>query len=303
MNHRQKYQIFISSRQPYLFQQIAWLDLAYGAENWEVVFLEKKGQVIDALPYGVEKKMGFSLIRPALLTPYLANIDRENGAQLLELFHQLPDSSECVIAVPPIPELATHFSQAPTLLWKKRPTYLLDLRPSATPIYDRFTKERKRHIKKATAHLTIKEHHFDVPLFVQWHQQSFERKNTKYPYTTDFIEQVIHTAQLHQSVVCKQALHEGKVVAQIACFYDSHTMYYLLGAYDPAYTTYNGMSLLMYQCILHAQTIGLQTFDFEGSSDPGIASFFAKFGAEETSYYILSKPPSTLWKLKKALLK
>ena len=301
MHTQLKYRHFLDKKGSYLFQQDWWLDTVYGAKNWDVILAESEGEITDALPYGYERKMGFRLIRPALLTPYLANIDQTDAGSLLALMRQLPPSSECIIAVPPIASLEKPFANTPDLNWQKKTTYLLPLNSSTDHIFQSFTHERKRHIKKAAKHLEIVDNVWDLNHFITWHQRSFANKKTNYPYMPAFIDQIVKTAQERHAVVCKQAFLEGKMIAQIACFYDTRAMYYLLGAYDDAYTYYNAMSLLMYACIQDAHSLQLEIFDFEGSSDPGIAAFFAKFGAIQSHYYILSKRPSLLWKFKKMI--
>lgn len=286
-----------------LFQQPWWLDAVAGKGNWKYTEREANGETADALPYILEYKFGFRLLRPPLLTPYLPNFQFKDHSALNETISQLPGSDMWIIPLPPLSyEAAAIAGHSLHCKREERPTYLLDLQKSTDDIWNGISKQKKRHIHKSEKHLDFIDHEFDILHFVRFHSLSFRKKEKSYPYTPGFLKGVISAARENNAVFTSQALREHQVIAQIACFYDQHTMYYLLGSFDPQYQNYNAMSGLMYRSIRKAKDLGLSVFDFEGSSDPGIALFFSQFGAELSYYPVLSRVNNPLWKLKMKVL-
>lgn len=275
-----------------LFHQDWWLDTVCGKDNWSFVVSENEEAV---LPYCFEKKWGFMLIRPPKLTPYLPIIGKkDNPNTLCELIQKLPRCAEFMMIAPPGNEIKLNNRLiSGTIL--HRPTYILSL--AQKNLLDGYSSQRKRHIKKAEKYLQFVENQFDVEHFIFHHKQSFERKSDIYPYNKELVDKIVSAAQAQQAAYTIQAYLNEQLIAQIACFYDRHTMYYLLGTFDIRYKQYNPMSALMHRCITFARSIGLKQFDFEGSSDPGIASFFGQFGGKELYTNIYTALYNPLWKV------
>lgn len=279
-----------------LFHQSWWLDAVCGSDNWDVYFLKNDA---GALPFFKEKKMGFNLIRPPKLSAYLPPILAEGGTNFLEeISKNLKPYAEFSFTSPVHQLIKQPF--APFYI-QNRKTYILPLNKSKDDIFKQYSSQRKRHIRKAEASLQFIENQFDVSTFIQHHQYAFSQKNTSYPYTHSLIERIVVAAQQNKAVHCIQAIYQEQIIAQIACFFDRHTMYYLLGSFDPMYKKHNAMSALMHQCIMYAHSQGLSRFDFEGSSVPGIAAFFAQFGSQESYYQICTHQPNFLWRMIKKL--
>lgn len=286
-----------------LFQQPWWLNAVAGKTHWTYTEQKANGKTVDALPYVQESRFGFQLLRPPLLTPYLPNFKLQDSTSLGDLIAQLPRSAMWIIPLPPLShEASVATAGSLPCKWEERSTYLLDLKKSTDDIWNEISKQKKRHIHKSEKHLDFIDNQFDVAHFVRYHRLAFRKKEKKYPYTHEFLERVIAAAVRNNAVFTAQALRDQQVIAQIACFFDHHTMYYLLGSFDPQYQNYNAMSGLMYRSIRKAKGLGLSVFDFEGSSDPGIALFFSQFGAELFHYPVLSRVHNPLWKLKMKVL-
>lgn len=300
MNNKQTYQDIIDrASSTLLFQQQWWLDTVTESEDWSFV----QSQHGDALPYVLDQKFGFTFIRPPLLTPYLPNIDVQDVDSLEQLIRLLPANSEWIIPLSP------DQNQVSDMIWerfgceqKSRTTFILDLQNEKEDIWRNINKTKQRHIRKAQKTLNFYDSRFDSNHFVQFHQLAFQQKEKSYPYTETLIEKIVTNAIEHKAVYCSQAYFEETLIGQIACFYDAHTMYYLLGSFDPQYRQYNAMSGLMYRSIQHGSKLGLKLFDFEGSSDEGIANFFSQFGGTKTHYTILSHINNPIWRLKRKIL-
>jgi len=76
------------------------------------------------------------------------------------------------------------------------------------------------------------------------------------------------------------ANRNGRMIAAAYCVFDSTTAYYILGGYDPDQKQRGAAAFALQGAILHARSIGLKVFDFEGSMVPSIEAFFRGFGGE-----------------------
>ncbi len=69
-------------------------------------------------------------------------------------------------------------------------------------------------------------------------------------------------------------------VAVCFCIHDCQRAYYLVGGVDAAKDETAASPMAIFAGIRHARDLGLEIFDFEGSSVPGIERFFRGFGGD-----------------------
>lgn len=287
-----------------LFFQPWWLDIA--TDNWDV-FLEQKEDEWLVFPYQSERKMTLNLFRKPLLCPYWGPVSLKNGivqnSLSVSLLKQLPQWDFFDFSTLPFKgELNTDGFQ--DFEKKQMRTYILNLKTDEDTLFSGIQSRMRSYIRKAEKLLTIQEGMPDnMDLFVQYHSAAFERKDAKYPYDKQLIYDIIEAAENHQSSLFQTAYDENhQVVAMLWTPYGSQTAYHLLAAIQPECRINGAMALLVWNAIKKLKQQGLQFYDFEGSMDEGIASFFKKFGGEEYHYLHFSKNNSLIWKLKKSLL-
>jgi len=85
------------------------------------------------------------------------------------------------------------------------------------------------------------------------------------------------------------AEREGKVLSVVYCVYDRTTVYYILGGYDKKIRQRGAASLAFQGAIMHAKSLGLKVFDFEGSMVPSIELFFRAFGGQLVPKFTIHK--------------
>lgn len=313
MTNKELYQS-IEARLPVFFQSW-WLD-AVCSGSWDVAIVSNHGSIQAVWPYQVEQKLGFTLIRNPVLTPYLGPLifpdtsvkegmqvwDREE--QLLQqLLEQVPSRHYFQFHAIPgfrnfLPLLHQGFSNT------NRITYQIDLSLPEQVLLERMQKRRRRYIKNAAAEWTIEEvTESMMPDFFALHRHTFEKKKQKYPYSQPFLEQLIAKGKAHRASrfwAVRQA--GGPVSAMLWVAYDDTTMYQLLSAYAVNEHHNTAMSLLTWHAVTEARQLGLRTFDFEGSIHPGIEPFFRKFGGDRAYFMAFEQYNSALWRLKKSLL-
>lgn len=295
-----------------LFFQPWWLDMA--CFNWDIAIWEENDQIKAVFPYQIEKKLLLQLFRNPLLTPYLGPYFFErketNAAQiameaegLAELWKQIPQFDS--FQVETIPEFQNFpLMQSFGFSNTAKRTYFIDLGSSEAELFIQIHSRRRNYIRKAEKELSIiidKEP--NISLLHQWHQRSFSQKEQRYPFSLPYLEKVIATTAKNKSGIFLTAKDKtGNPVAMLWTPFDEKKFYHLLGAYDSNNKINGAMDLLVWTAIKKAKEMGRAIYDFEGSMDPGIASFFQKFGGVSQTYFSFSQTNSKVWKLKRALL-
>ncbi len=294
------HQLLKATKHTILFQQKWWLDTVLGEKNWQFKqWKNKDGELVGQI-IPLEKKWGFQFSRTPKLTPYLPLLGNWNAEDLEKAIENISDFDECNIALPPSSnEIIANFEIEDGIHLSKRKTHLLSLENTETALWHGLSHQRKRHLKKANKNLSFTTDELDLHHFILHHQKAFGKKGNPYPFSLAFLEKIIVAGRKNKALFTEQAFFEGKLIGQIVCFYDEHTAYYLLGSIDRDFAAQNPMTALMFHALHTAKNLGLKTFDFEGSSDAGIARFFSEFGSEAQDYFVLSKIKNPIWKLKK----
>ncbi|RYZ50909.1 MAG: GNAT family N-acetyltransferase [Sphingobacteriales bacterium] len=295
-----------------VFFQPWWLDIT--SPGWDAVIVEEEGEVRAAWPYGTEQKAGFRIMRNPPMTPYLGPLFflppkekvfgrwNQEDAIFEAFWKKLPrwDFFE-VLALPGYDNFLP-FHQAGFSV-TMRLTYHLNLSQPAETLLDNMKSGHRNHIRKAAKDLKIEDGLPLLPRFYTLNRATLERKGKKYFFDQQVFTELISTACARRSGLVQAALHpNGEVAAMVFTCYDEHTMYLLLSAANPDAIHNGAVALLIWDAILKAKEMGLKTFDFEGSMDKGIETFFRGFAGERKSYLSCTSQPSGIWKLKRALL-
>lgn len=295
-----------------LFFQPWWLDMA--CVDWNIALWKNNEQIKAVFPYQIEKKLSLQLFRNPLLTPYLgpyflekkdsyaAQITMESEGLTALLKQITPFDSFQVETIPEFQNFPLMHSFGFSNTAKR--TYFIDLENNETVLFSKIHSRRRNYIRKAEKELdVIVDPHPDIALFHQWHQRSFSQKEQRYPFSLSYLEKVIATTEKNKSGVFLTANDKtGNPVAMLWTPFDEQKFYHLLGAYDSNNKINGAMDLLVWTAIKKAKEMGKKIYDFEGSMEPGIASFFQKFGGVSQTYFSFIQTNSKIWKLKRAVL-
>lgn len=161
-----------------------------------------------------------------------------------------------------------------------KPNFVLDLRREIDELRKGLSNTRRRNINKAEREIQA---HFDrdrekaFDLF----RSTYEKGGLSVP--EEFFEKLENKKTNHKQILA--CAYEGvELLAANLCLVSGKVAYYVLGGVDPNNKKAYAGSYSMWNCILKARELGAETFDFCGSSVPGIARFFKSFGAGERSY-------------------
>ena len=168
--------------------------------------------------------------------------------------------------------------------WTEKPNYVLDISGSYEQIHGRFNKQLLRNLKEAKRHaMTLFEHDTPETLY-----QAFERyQGERYAVPTGFgpaIRQAMYHL-LHQGKGAVWSVYgEGNRFLAGAFFaFSGNRVVLLFSAISDEGRETQAMAHLLNEFLVFAA--GRWTyFDFEGSEAPGLARFYAGFGAELQPY-------------------
>jgi len=308
MDIKEKYREFCRKEESIsLFLEDWWLDAS--CDEWDVCLVEKGGDICAVMPYTIRrKKFGFTYIgQPALsqylgpwishsLAKYAKRVGREKGL-MEDLIKQLPsfsNYSQCwrYSVSNWLPFFWSGFQQTTYY------TYVLEDLSNLDKIYSGFQENVRREIRKASNRFNLKVcSDLSIDEFLDLNEKTFSRQGKSLPYTRDYVKKVIFIAkQRNQSKWFIAKDNEGKAHAGVLIVWDKISAYYLIGGGDPELRNSGATSLCMWEAIQFSSSV-TKKFDFEGSMIKPVEKFFRGFGAEQKSYFVVSKTSSRLLQL------
>jgi hypothetical protein len=302
LSQKERYTELTSKYSLPVFFQPWWLDAV--SKNWDVAIAERKGKPVAVWPYTIEKKMGVRILRNPSFTPYLGPCALQDSwlekTVLEELWSKLPAWDVCDVMLLPGLNLKTFFEEQ-GFSCREKTTYILDLDKTEQELFKNIKDSRRSIIRKAEKELTVNKGVDGTDRFYEFHKMTYQLKNVKYPFRKKLFKGLIgETTGHNQGAVLSAKTNFPHAFAFTP--YDKESMYLLLTAKDAIKSHTGAASLLVWEAIKEAKRLGLRRFDFEGSSDAGIATFFRSFGGEKYSYLHCWQNKSALWKLKSRLL-
>lgn len=290
-----------------LFFQPWWLDQT--CKDWDVILVYEGGKLQALFPVPIEKKLFLTLSRMPTLTPYLGPYflekDLSIGDQekiIQKILFQMPQLKYFQFNTFPEFQNSFIFDQHGFTRTTKL-THFVDLTQNEEVLFQQINNRRRSYIRKMEKVLTIEEvKQPDMAMFCNWHRAAFAQKNKRYPFTEDSLEKTIAIAEQNEASIFWLAKEDDEPIAMLWTPFDNEKMYHLLGAYNPNQKRNGAMDLLVWTAIQKAKEMGKRIYDFEGSMDPGIASFFRNLGGSPKSYFCFEKNESLLWKVKLRIL-
>ncbi len=177
-----------------------------------------------------------------------------------------------------------------------RPNYILDLNRPYEEIASHYSKNLKRNLKKAKKQKLFMTNSLKpekvVSLF-KTHQGPQINDLKERDYHT--LHRIIYNAQ-HKNVGFLSGMQnqEGELIAAGFFLFSHHRITNLLPATTPEGKEKGAMPFLLDMLIL--MNSGKKViFDFEGSSIPSIARFYASFGAKEVSFPQIKRNVLPVW--------
>ncbi|MGP1515116.1 MAG: GNAT family N-acetyltransferase [Bacteroidales bacterium] len=315
MNTKQQYIDYCNKNSDIvpLFMQPWYLDIVC-KKDWNATIFCKNNEPIALLPYYIHKQHFFKSVRPTMFMPYQGLVlDKQyliNHPQILknnhskfhfeneisEFFAQTIDNmniSACFLKIIPQFFCATPFIQH-SFKANIQYTYILDI--TNDNFLDGFSPVMRKKIRKAEKELTIIQNYNDLEYIYSILETTYSRQNKTIPYYFDLFSEIVTTSiQRNQGkiFVCLDKLQNICSVLFIA--WDNNTAYSLIGGSNYNNIQRDGGAFTQFASINYAHSIGLSTYDFEGSMYKGIEEFFQHFGGKRTPFMSLTKYYSKIY--------
>lgn len=306
MTNKETYRQFCESATDLpVFAQAWYLDTVCKEGEWEVILIEKGGEMAATLPYFLKQKGPIRYVTMPHLTkflgPYIIPKYRQtkHEAKLIrQLIAQLPKLSYFK------QNLHYHYTNWLPFYWegfRQQTHYSYRLSPldNLEQIHANISADyRNQKIAKADPLLSLKN---DLPLsaFHQVAALSYERQNMPFPFSYDYIDGLVKTLQQNESGNVFYAVDgEGQIHSTALLIWDQQSAYLSIIGDDPTFRSQGGGIWLVWQLIQYAkQELGLSTFDFLGSMIEPIERVRRQFGAQQTPYHAVWKYGAWWWEL------
>ncbi|WP_022851603.1 GNAT family N-acetyltransferase [Limisalsivibrio acetivorans] len=289
-----------------IFQKGWWLDVACVEEDWDAVINENNGRIESAWALPFYRKHGRKVYSKPALTQFIGPwIRREkNHTDASWESYRLKKCESFIENIPPF-DIFRHtfhysFDNWLPFYWEgfeqtTRYTYVIDLTNEVEEIEKRFAAKVRSEIRKAESKCRL-ERADDVDLLYSLVMKTYERQGMPAPYSKEFLKRVYDACIENDSAEMFIAYKDQHPVAGALFVHDSMSCYYLVSGADPEYRNSGAGSLIIREAVRHYHG-KVEEFDFEGSMDKNIESFFRSFGSVRKDYYSISRIDSRLLKL------
>jgi hypothetical protein len=283
-----------------VYCQYWWLD-SLCPDEWDVILIEKNGQVVAAMPYYLRKKTLFTFQTMPVLTQnlgvwlkYPENLDGQKKISfenkiIKEVLKALPKSDMVNINL--------HYAYTNWLpfYWAgfrqtTRYTYIVEGLEDLVKVYERFDPTVKNKIRKAE-NLVETVFTDDINKFYEINRKTFIRQKINIPYSLELL-------QKHDSVLKERNARKiffamdknGNLHSALYLTWDKMSSYVHMAGEDPDLRSSGAGIKLIWDAIKYThETLHLDKLDFEGSMIEGVEQVRRKFGGVQYPYFNLIK--------------
>ena len=175
------------------------------------------------------------------------------------------------------PEIRNH----PTIT-KRKYTYIIDKDLDIEVLNSQLSSDRRRKIRKASEQFNY-EKEDQISVFSEFLDRTFTNRGKLNPYEKGSLEKLDENLSKHGArKIVKCIDSDGKIMAMGYYVKDEKWIYNLATGVDSSYP-HEAMSLMMWNEITYALSSG-RSFDFEGSSIPGVEAFYMAFKGDKVHY-------------------
>lgn len=303
MNKKEKYKLLCQDNPIPLFSQWHWLDSVCGENNWDVIIIENDNEVLATMPYSITldddkneiiqkipltQNNGIYIFYRKNLQKYEKKISFE-----MKIIDLVIDEVEKLSVKKYRQYYHYNFTNWLPFYWRgykqtTRYTYVIDQNISLEEIYENFDGKVRTAIKKAEKHLAVREG-LDYRDFYKLLEETYFRQDMKVPFDLTLLERIYKNLEKRNLLKILYAIDsQGNIHSAVLLAEDEEAIYYLMSGTNNDFRNSEGLTLLIYQGIILANTKN-KKFDFEGSMKKNIELLFRRFGAEQKPYFDISK--------------
>lgn len=284
-----------------IFSRDWWMDAVCGEENWDVILVEKGGQLVAALPYYfIKKGKGIKICQPTLTQKNGIWLKYPQNQKLTakysyerKLIRDVIEQLEKLKLISYNQNFDYPFQNWLPFYWHgfkqyTRYTYVIDNLTNMDKSFMNIDSKTKNQIRKAEKAVKVKDD-LSIEEFYKLNKMTFKRQNMSMPYSLEFVKRLDNACSKNN---CRKIFYaedeEKRKHAAIYIVWDENSAYYLMGGADPELRNSEATSLLMWEAIKYVSNV-TKKFDFEGSMIEPIEKFFSSFGTSQIQYFNISK--------------
>lgn len=307
--NNEKY-IALSKQYGSVFNSINWLKL-FGNRLKLVGIFNANAELIGAFFYTSSTKFGIKYALTPSYTPsvgFALNNPAQNKSNAITFEKDVHDAisnyflsnNYALVSI----ALPVSVNDTQVYFWKNfkvipNYTYHLNLNQPTDALFEQFTSERRKSIKKAEKdQLSILPCN-DYKIVFDLICKTFERKQKAINHA--FIKKILFEFADNTNSFAFVAYDKSIPIATTFMIHDQKVAYYLFGGYDSNLKHHGAGPACMWQSIQKSKELGLTTFDFEGSMLPEVEKYFREFGGDLKPYFTIHKawfPIEVILKLK-----
>jgi len=312
MKNKEKYKKFCDTHPIPIFSQYWWLDSVCVGGEWDIILIEKGGQVVASMPYFLKKKGPFRSITMPLLTQTMGPYITYPNAQKYEskIAYEKKVMLELISNLPKVNRFNQNFHYSINnwlpFFWKgfnqtTRYTYTIE-NDTLDNIFSTFSSNMKNKIRKASKIINV----FDGSIndMYSLSVKTFERQNLNVPFSLKYLKEMDSVCQKNN---CRKIfLAQDNLNNKHSCLYliwDKQSSYVHLVGEDPEFRNSGAGIFLIYEAIKFTfEKLKLKTFDFEGSMIESVEQVRRSCGGVQTPYFNITKNNSFISRIfKKAI--
>jgi len=289
-----------------IFSKDWWLDAVCGKENWNVVLVEKDGQIIASMPYYIVKRRMMRIITMPQLTqtigPWIKYPANQKYSKRITFEKKI--FTELINKIPKHASFNQNFHYSITnwlpFYWQgfkqtTRYTYVIAL-TDLDRIFADFSREKRRNIKKAKDIVEIR-NDLSSERFYQNHVLTLSKQSTKILYSFELFFKIYNACHINHACKIFYAVDKyDNLHSAIFTVSDKQSAYDLISTIDPDFRNSGSASLLVWEALKHYAD-RTKKFDFEGSMIECVENSFRAFGARQMPYFQVSKINSPFLKI------
>ena len=314
MTNKERYKILCDEQGANipLFQQYWWMEAVCCGKQWDVIIVEKRGEIVAAMPYLIGKRWGMKYILQPQLTQY-------NGIwykpQDFKTLNQRRDfekwaASKVIKQLESIgvayyqQNFSPQFTNWLPFYWQgfkqtTRYTYRINNIKNTEKVFRNFDrKHRQKPILQLVDSLKVV---WDITPgdFYDFHDEYWKSRGRKDLLSKEFTMRICNAAiARNQGFIIGLRDGEGTLVAARFVVYDTECAYSLMSVLNPKSHPNGASPMLFWEAIKHLAD-KTKAFDFEGSMEQGIEYSYRLYGAVQTQYFAIEKCNSRMFQVLK----
>lgn len=284
-----------------IFSKDWWMDAVCGEDNWDVLIVEKGGEIVASMPVYIKQKYRLKYITQPKLTQTNGIHIRypENQKYEKKLSYEKEVMNEIIDQLEELNvayyQQNFHYSITNWLpfYWRgfgqtTRYTYVIEDLRDIDKVFKNFGHSKRKNIRKAGTEVEVK-FDLDSKSFYENHKMTLAKRNSIINYSYELFKRMYDISYNNDAGKTIYALDKnGDIHSALFIIWDDISAYDLISTIDPDYTSSSSSDLLVYEAVKFVSD-KTNKFDFEGSMIEGVENSFRRFGTVQKPYFTISK--------------